>query len=421
MVEIFIGDVIKRYESRLPEESRQIIIQAEEVARKLGQPFASRNHLALPLLDTPVIEQFLRKVGLTASDAKKNVELGFVRGSEALTEEVKPSHSFISAIEFASENAGDKNPIRTMNLFLGVVLDGGLPGIGIQETPNIRWRALLLELSTLGAQDTARETKQVIAEAGRVNRVKTLRDQGLTPDGYLMAVEILIKEDIVKRGKGPVGGAMSAVEQILDRHMAQNPNKAIKWSDVAREAGISRERVRQLYPKIAATREVPPVISRQSNVPEEQFDQIVSGLLKDLDIPEIAEQLKVTQQLVKKARTRINKNNLKEKVEIIRQLRGQGLTDKGIVEKTGFTIGTVSGVLQKLYKRGEAEKPRKQYRTREESAQLREQIIELRADPRNLNEKQITEITNTGPYDARNYIRTLIKEGKITSRRSRRT
>lgn len=378
---------------------------------------------------------------------------------------------------------------------LGIVLEKGISGIGVQKRQGIDWRALLLELSTLGTP----RTEQVIISADRIAQIKarqefdlqvkglrgqqlsntqiadqlqvpvwkvgqashslitqgeterrktgggrrpqdntrvledikTLRAQGLKNDEireklgltlgqYHARLQKLMKAgEVEAKPKG--GGARFAIEQVLEQYMAQNPGKAIILADVAREVGLSRERVRQLFHQIAAKREVPPLISRGLNGPQDEFDQKVRELLlEDLDISEITKKLHVTRNIVAKARVRINRIILKEREEIIKPLREQGLTDKRITEITDLPGRVVSRILQNLYKRGEAEKPRKQYRTRQEAKLFTEQVAQLKHDPRNLSHAQIAKITGESIPVVWNYIRKLQVEGRVPLRVSRK-
>lgn len=213
------------------------------------------------------------------------------------------------------------------------------------------------------------------------------------------------------------GSARFALEQVLNKYMAQHPGQPVVLMRVAKEIGVSRQRLSQLYPQIAAEREVPPLKSRDIKGNKEEFDQLVKELLSEgLALSEVAQKLCVTRKLAPLAKSRIYKKNQEERSSKIKRLKEQGLTIKGISEITGLSRGAVDHTLRRLYRREEAQKPRKKYKTREESKQFKECVTLLRLDPRNLTNAQIAEITGESVIIITNYTTKLIGEGRIPKR-----
>lgn len=433
-MERFIGEVVNKYQERLTEESKQIVTQAGEVAREFGHLYAHGGHLALPLLESPIIEQFLRKVGLNAQVARRNVEQSFAQtqGGASVTGEIRTTYSFNRAIQIADQSAGPTNPIKTENLFVGVVLERGLSGMGIHEHPGRSWRALLMELSTFCTPEANQvnyseiDTKiKELRNSGVTN--KSIREQlGITGGQFNARLKVLVDSgEVAKRPRGPhgerKGRARFALEQVLDRYMAQHPGRPVVLRVLAQEVGVSGERIRQLYHKIAAQKEVPPLIARELKSTQEEFDQQVKQLTdQGLSVKDISLELKVTGKLVSQAKSRIFHQEVALRTEQVKQLRILGYGNRRISEETGISASTVIGILQRLNRNGENVRLRKKYRTGEEAEAFREQLIQLRLDPRNLSEAQISEIIGESQLVVRGHIRRLIVEGRIPSRRAGR-
>ena len=136
-----------------------------------------------------------------------------------------------------------------------------------------------------------------------------------------------------------------------------------------------------------------------------------------LDIKTIAEELHLTKQLVRQAVQRIHKNQIKQREDQVRAFRAQGYGDKKISEMTGINPGTTTSILARLNRKGETTRLRKKARTKEEMKQFEDQLIALRADPRNLTIKQIAEITGDNRFTVPSRIGKLIRAGRIAKKR----
>lgn len=99
------------------------------------------------------------------------------------------------------------------------------------------------------------------------NQVAQLRRQGLS--NARIAQELgkplsiieqsahrLIKEGRIEAAK--LGGVRTVLEKTLDKILSENPTGTITFAELARKLKVSRERIRQLYQQITATKEVPP-------------------------------------------------------------------------------------------------------------------------------------------------------------------
>lgn len=280
------------------------------------------------------------------------------------------------------------------------------------------------------AQGETRRRRAFIYDYSEIDlKIKELRDRGVPNDEireqlglnrsqYSSRIQKLLYQGEIKRYQGDTRrGARFDFSRILDRYTTENPGKPIVFKEIAERLGVSRERVRQLYHQIAAEREVPPVKSRDISEKQEDFDEKVKALLAaGLGLSEIAQELCVTNKLVREAKPRIHRRFLKEREAQISELKGRGLGDKEISKITGLSRGVVSTTLQRLYKKEEAQRVRKEYRNKEEVEQFKEKLVQLRLDPRNLTNRQIAEITGERAGTIMTYTSKLIAEGRIAKR-----
>lgn len=199
---------------------------------------------------------------------------------------------------------------------------------------------------------------------------KNIREQlGLTPNQYKYIIyKLLNRGEIIKyQPRSGRGSVRFALEKILDRCLAQDPNRSITLAKLAREIGVTRERVRQLYGEIAAQREVPPVISRRLHEDPEKIYRTVAELkAQGLSLKQISEKLNVTQRLIKQAQTRNAENKLAARRNRVKELRNQGYGDKKIAEITGISLPTVKNTSQNLIRKNEVKRLRRERKTREE-------------------------------------------------------
>lgn len=423
-MERLIGAVIDKYQCRLPAESSRILSKAAEIAREYGDPCVHASHLALPLLENSIIEQFFQKAGLNLAVARQNTEQVCIHGGMPTEGGTGVSSSLERILEIADHSAGVVNPIKPEDLFLGMVLERGFSSIGLYKEPTRGWRALLLELGIFGTPEVAKVTSGV----SRVERIKACQEFDLQVKGLIgvseqtvaLAASRLLKKGEISdaRGHGRIS-ARSALEQALDGCLAQNPAAPVTFTGLAREIGISRQRVAQLYPEIAAYKPVPPLVSRTIDRGQGEFDRQVQDLISGgLSIVEIAQQLLVTQQLIRQALSRIRHQATQARDAGIKELRDQGLGEKRIAEVTGIHLGTVGFILRRLTQAGTVERVRKVYRTTQEIDRLKERIVQLRSDPRGLTNRQIAEMTGESLTGVINYTHRLIVEGRIGRRSS---
>lgn len=220
----------------------------------------------------------------------------------------------------------------------------------------------------------------------------------------------------------PRGGVRFALEQLLDKYSIQNPGRPIVQAALAIELGVSRERIRQLYYEIAAEKEVPPLVSRKFEGDRRQLDRQVKELMAQgiQDLGEVAQRLCVTKKLVLQAKSRNRRKELKTRNDLIKNLRNQDFGDKAILEMTGLSRGVVNGALSALRRTDDATRLRKKYRTEAEIEHFKEQLVQLRLDPRNLTTKQIAKLTGENEYTISGYIRKLVQDRKVPNRKLNR-
>lgn len=266
------------------------------------------------------------------------------------------------------------------------------------------------------------EIKRLRAEGLKNEEIRN--KLGLTPGRLDSRITKLIKEgaveprsDIRSSGKG---GARFTLEQVLDKYIEQNPGKIIILADIAKEIGVSRERVRQLYLQIASQRTVPPAISlfRKLKVAQDEtFDQQVKELvLQGIDSKEIARRLQVTKKLVLQVKSSNYRRELEIRRSQIQDLKKRGFSTRDIIEMTGFSEGSINKILATLRGKGEVKRSRKRYKTKAEVECFKEQISQLRLESGKLTYKQIAEITGESETTIGNYVNRLIREGRIPRR-----
>lgn len=265
------------------------------------------------------------------------------------------------------------------------------------------------------------EKRIIELRAQRVKGEKIRSQLDLTEGQYNYRVSKLLHTGKItenpRAGRSVGGNDRVALEQVFDRCLAQDPNQAVSLSWLGRQAGINRERARQLYPQIAAERKAPPLISRKLPKDLAKFDQRVDELgTQGLSSAEISEKLYVAKTLVEQAQRRVTEKKQEADKNSVRELREQGYGTKIIVEMTGLTRGKVGHILEELFPKGEARRLRKRRKTKEEIEQLKEKVVQLRLDPRNLTAKQIAEITGEEEYSIVTYTNKLIAERRIPKR-----
>lgn len=438
-MERLVDEVAAKYQARFLDSSRQIVSQAAEVAREWGHRYAHVTHLAIPLLESPAIEQFFRRVGLSTQIARRNIEQGFIQRSVADTGKIKATPSFNRAVEIADQSAGPTNLIRPEDLFLGVVLEGGLSGIGVHASPARSWRAFLLELSTFGTT----ETGQIRTRTSPIDRlkerqefnlqVKELRDQRLSNAEIADQLGVPFwrvaqaSQRLISHGETKRIVRTGRDYAEVDSKIKGLRSKGVPDEDIRQSLGLTYARYRERVRKLLATGEIilnpKGVKSRADRNYDEEIKKLRAEGLKSRDI---RQRLGLTDG---QYRWKIHKLLREgEVVEIprgrrgtathdtVKKLRGKGYGNKRISEESGISLSTVTVVLRKLDKAGENVRLRKRYRTREEAKQFKEYVAQLRLDPRNLTIKQIAEITGESETLIVDYTNKLIREGRIPKR-----
>lgn len=203
-----------------------------------------------------------------------------------------------------------------------------------------------------------------------------------------------------------------AFEQILEDCLRNDPNRTICLANIAKELGISRERTRQLYNKIAKEKDVPIVKSKKMPVSPEELDQKVEKLTQEgLNSRAISGMLQIRFKEIEHARARNNRLRKERQKNLVRQLRKQGCGNKEIAEKTGISLFNVAGILKHLRNNGEKARLRIKRASEDELSKRDTKVMELRE--RHFTRIQIADETGLSLHLVGNSIQRLVKNQKI--------
>lgn len=266
--------------------------------------------------------------------------------------------------------------------------------------------------------------------------IKNLRTQGIKAVDIRQQLGLTVHQlgnrvsELIRRGEiqnlRKENKARVALEQALDRHLDANPNKPIVLAELGREIGVSTERIRQLYDEIATQRPVPFKKARKIEGPQEVFWQKAKELFSQgLSPKQVAQELHITVSLANKIKSSIyqlaTQTRRKENETQVRELRQQGFGNKKISEMTGIKLPVVTKFLQNLFTKDQGLRLKRMRRNKEEAERFEEWVKQLRLDPRNLNIRQIAEITGEKKSVIGNYINKLIAKGIVPKRSQKRT
>lgn len=160
--------------------------------------------------------------------------------------------------------------------------------------------------------------------------------------------------------------------------------------------------------------------------------QLLILLAGGLSNSQIAQKLKIDPQLCETRTKRLNLMGILPSIESTEQtdkvrlrqqvvdLRIAGLTNRQIAERLKIKSGQVDQMLREaMLENGDIRK-RLPRRTPEEVEKVKQDLIRLKNDPRNLQLTEIATILGVPVTNISGYITNLIKEGKIPSRSSQR-
>jgi hypothetical protein len=110
---------------RFTEEARQVVVRAQEEARRLKHNYLGTEHLLLALLRDrqATAARVLRDLGLAFQDVRNEVKRIIGLGSEAPSGPIPLTPRAKKALELARRAAGD-SPIWTEHLLLGLLDEG---------------------------------------------------------------------------------------------------------------------------------------------------------------------------------------------------------------------------------------------------------------------------------------------------------
>ncbi len=171
---------------------------------------------------------------------------------------------------------------------------------------------------------------------------------------------------------------------LAKEHALKHPGEPVNLASFARqlEKPVSRERVRQVYPRISAENDLPPaqshtgrryktIIKDQQVLELRQQGFSTSEIVQSSSLSHSEVELSIA-RLIKEGKTKsrnlINRASVKRDEDEIMKLRNKGKGNKEIARRLHLRDNRVNKIIQRLLRQGKIERMRAKKRSKEEIA-----------------------------------------------------
>lgn len=315
--------------------------KSAEIAIDYRHPVITTHFLALGLAEIAQVKQQLERTGPQIRNFVTLIDLSIKPGRLPVTIKPEPTLGVRRVVEIADQVAASEGEIQPIHLLKGVLRERGIFAVGIlRHGPDSSWGGLIRELD-----------EQIRMRPGRPNKAPFI------------------------------------VWDIFQRYIREKPGEPIIFREIAREAGVSVERVRQIYQELSPFRDLPQVKVEANRAKLE------------------ADKKRVLDAREKRA----------DLIGRVVELRDQNLGDTKIAQELNITKPAVTWILTREHQSGEAKRLRKRRRDKWETKAFREKLSGYW--DAGLSIRQIANETGDTRANVWSYLRRSLAQGKIRSRK----